>query len=459
MLQLFSSINFIKALIIIVSLVFTSAGFILLSGQKMEEETAIGDGKIKVRADRIREFLPYTPDTPDVLEESGTGQIIEAEFQKDILPISSPATETSMNNNETGLPLNLPAGFKIAHFNQSSLGPIRFMAFSPDNILFISMPSTVGLYQGKGGGKVYALPDKNKDGKADEVKTVFSGMQNLPHGLAFYKNYLYVAEENKITRYPYQGNGDIGAGEIVVPNLPWSDGEHSHISRTIGFSPSASSGQVKMYVSVGSSCNACEETTEGRAAILEYNSDGTGYKVFASGLRNTVGFVFHPTTGEIWGTDNGRDYLGDDLPPDEINVIREGKNYGWPKCYGKKISDPLFNDAAFCKTTESSFYDVQAHSATIGLRFINSSQFPSAWQGDLFVAYRGSWNRTVPTGYKIVRLDVSGNNIIGEEDFITGWLTSSGSKLGRPVDVIFGPDGELYISDDKTGMIYIVTKI
>lgn len=437
--QLFLSINFIRALIIILSLAFTSAGFVLLSSQKMGEETAISGEEIKTRPE-LSPSLSYSPEATD---EQPIAQ-----------PTPIPITQTVSSINETGLPLTLPAGFKIAYFNQSSLGPIRFMAFSPDGILFITMPSAAGLYQGKGGGKVYALPDKNKDGKADEVKTVLSGLDNLPHGLAFYDKYLYVAEENKITRYPYQGNAAIGAGEVVVSNLPWSDGEHSHISRTIGFNSNG-----KMYVSVGSSCNACEETMEGRAAILEYNPDGTGYKVFAEGLRNTVGFVFHPTTGEIWGTDNGRDYVGDNLPPDEINIIREGKNYGWPKCYGKKVPDPLFNDAAFCETTTPSLYDVQAHSATIGLRFINSAQFPSAWQGDLFVAYRGSWNRTVPTGYKIVRLDVSGNSVVGERDFITGWLTKDEKKLGRPVDVIFGPGGEFYISDDKTGMIYIVKKL
>ncbi len=430
----------------------------LISWQKMEQEMVVSSGDVKVRTREVAE----TPASETSKEPAASGQLAKQPKPTSAQtftptptvtpkPQSTPITSKLING--TGLPLALPDGFKIGNFNQSSLGPVRFMAFSPDNILFVTMPSTKGLYGGKGGGKVYALPDNNKDGKTDEVKTILSGLNDLPHGIAFYSSYLYIVSEDKVTRYPYLGNAGIGAGEVIVNDLP-AGGDDSHLSRTIGFSPSG-----KMYISVGSSCNTCAESDSRRAAILEYNPDGTGYRVFATGLRNTVGFVFQPTTGEIWGTDNGRDYLGDNLPPDEINIIREGKNYGWPKCYGKKMTDPAFNDATFCETTTSSLYDIQAHSATIGLRFINSPQLPSAWQGDLFVAYRGSWNRTVPTGYKIVRMNVSGNSIIGEEDFITGWLASNGDKLGRPVDVIFGPAGELYISDDKTGIIYIVSKL
>ena len=368
------------------------------------------------------------------------------------LPSGAPAKEGAPKAiNETSFPLTLPDGFRISLFTSESLGPIRFMAFSPDGILFVSLPSTLGLYKAKGGGKIFALPDRDKDGKADEVKTVLTGLSNLPHGLAFYNGYLYVAEENRVSRYPYQNNGNVGARDIVVENLA---GAGEHVSRTIGFSPAG-----KMYVSVGSSCNVCEERDERRAAILEFNPDGSGYRVFAEGIRNAVGFVFHAITGEIWATENGRDELGDDLPPDEILIVRDGQHYGWPKCYGKRIPDPAFNDAVFCTTTQESVHDIQAHSATLGLRFIQSSQFPQEWQGDILVAYHGSWNRSEPTGYKVVRLDVEGNNIVGEEDFISGWLLLNGSTVGRPVDVIFDSEGALYISDDKAGVIYRITKI
>lgn len=354
--------------------------------------------------------------------------------------------------NETSLPLSLPDGFRIRVF-ADNLGPVRFMAQAPDGVLFASMPASTGLY-GSGSrtdGKVYALPDANSDGTVDEVRTALSGLR-LPHGLAFYNNYLYVAEEDTVSRYAYRGGGNLGSREVIISGLP--GGAEGHVSRTIGFSSSG-----KLYISVGSSCNSCEESDSRRAAILEFNAGGTGERVFASGLRNSVGFVFHPQTQEIWATDNGRDHLGDNLPPDEINIVRDGRNYGWPYCYGKNVTDPAFNRASFCATAAGSAYDMQAHSAALGLRFIQSSQFPSGWQGDLLVAYHGSWNRTVPTGYKVVRLDVDGNTIVGEEDFVSGWLRSDGTKLGRPVDVLFGSDGALFISDDKANVIYRVSRI
>ena len=353
--------------------------------------------------------------------------------------------------NETGFPLTIPDGFKISLFNKESLGPIRFMAFSPDGILFVSMPSPTGLYSGlKSGGKIFALPDENKDGKADEVKTVLAGLSDLPHGIAFYNNYLYIAEEDKIARYKYLNNGETGEREVIVSDIAESG---NHVSRTIGFSASG-----KMYVSVGSSCNVCEEQDLRRAAILEYNPDGSGFRIFATGLRNAVGFVFHPITGEIWATENGRDDLGDNLPPDEINIIREGQNYGWPLCYGKNVLDSIYHKddhvhiRAHCTEPFEfpSVHDIQAHSATLGLRF---------FEGDLLVAYHGSWDRSEPTGYKVVRLDVEGNKIIGEQDFVSGWLRPDGSKLGRPVDVIADSIGAIYISDDKTGLIYRMAKI
>ena len=341
-------------------------------------------------------------------------------------------------------------------FTPEPMGPIRFLAFSPDGILFVSLPSSSGLYSGnRSGGTIYALPDRDRNGEADEVRPVISGLSDLPHGLAFHNGYLYLAEENRVSRYAYESDGNLGSREVVVdlpPNLPGGD---DHVSRTIGFSPSN-----KMYVSSGSSCNVCEESDRRRAAIMEYNPDGSGGRVFAEGLRNSVGFVFHLVTGEIWAAENGRDYLGDDLPPDEINIVRDGQHYGWPFCYGQRIPDPAFNSPARCATTAGSLHDMQAHSAPLGLRFVDSSQFPENWQGDLLVAYHGSWNRSEPTGYKVVRLAVDGSRIVKEEDVIYGWLLDSGSPVGRPVDLIFGPeDGALYISDDQAGVIYRVTQV
>ena len=258
-----------------------------------------------------------------------------------------------------------------------------------------------------------------------------------------------MAAEDNVSRYSYLSDGNLGAREVIV-DLPVA----GHLSRTLGFGPSK-----KMYVSIGSSCNVCEEVDQRRAVVMEYDPDGSGGRVYAGGIRNAVGFVFHPVTGEIWATENGSDGLGDDLPPDEINIVLEGQNYGWPYCYGKRVPEPGFNDPGRCAITEESLHDIQAHSAPLGLRFIDSPQFPVEWQGDLLVAYHGSWNRKEPTGYKVVRMAVEGSNIVSEEDFIYGWMLDSGTSAGWPVDLIFGPeDGALYISDDKAGVIYRVTR-
>lgn len=386
----------------------------------------------KVFCINAREFAFYTKGTP----YTSFSQV--PSYDRSNLPPVS---------NATGIPLNIPAGFHISLFS-SKIGPLRFMAFSPDGILFVSMPSVAGLYGGSGinDGKVFALPDRDGNGTADEVKTVLSGL-HLPHGLAFHGGYLYVAEEGAVARYPYTTGGILGGREVIA-TLP-TGGEH--LSRTITFSSAG-----KMYVSVGSDCNDCTTGKAGTGSIWEFNADGSGGRVFARGMRNAVGLAFQPTTGDLWATENGRDFLGDNLPPDEINIIRDGGNYGWPYCYGVRISDPG-NPQYDCATTQASTYDIQAHSAPLGLAFVTGSEFPSDWAGDLIVARHGSWNRTEPVGYDVIRLDVQGNKVVGEHPFISGWLNSNGAKLGRPVDVIFGPDGALYLSDDSANVVYRIT--
>ncbi|HEY9072488.1 MAG TPA: PQQ-dependent sugar dehydrogenase, partial [Desulfobaccales bacterium] len=210
-------------------------------------------------------------------------------------------------------------------------------------------------------------------------------------------------------------------------------------------------------------CNVCVEQDWRYAKILMANADGSDLKTFASGLRNSVFMAAHPLTGLIWATEMGRDWLGDNLPPDEINLILEGKDYGWPYCYGKRVHDDQFDPQGlkrdFCQTTMPSYIDIPAHSAPLGLAFFPAS-WPKPYRYDLLVAYHGSWNRTIPTGYKVVRyqLDEAGN-FVGVDDFITGWLTPDGA-LGRPVDILITDDGEIYISDDKAGVIYrVVYKI
>jgi glucose/arabinose dehydrogenase len=347
--------------------------------------------------------------------------------------------------NTTGLPLTIPAGFKIETF-ASGLGPVRFMAFDPQGVLVATVT---------GDGKVIALPDLDGNGQADKTITLLEGLTS-PHGLAFRSGFLYIAQTESLTKYEYRTTapGVINAGTgVPVTDLPPAG---RHFTRTIVFGPDG-----KLYVSAGSSTNNDPETDQRRAAITQYNEDGSGGVLFATGLRNSVGLAWHPVTHELWATDNGRDYLGDDLPPDEINIIKQGGDYGWPYAYDSQVPDPMYNDAARAAGTIAPKIEIQAHSAPLGLRFYTGDAWGSEYKNNLFVAYHGSWNRTVPTGYKVVRFILSGPSYSqagSQIDFITGWLTPDGA-LGRPVDVIQGPDNALYISDDKSGSIYKVTKL
>lgn len=366
--------------------------------------------------------------------------------------------------------LSLPEGFSIKPFAKDLEDP-RVIAFDPAGNMIVSETSA---------GKVILLKDGNKDGVADETKVLLENL-NKPHGLAFYNNgksdFIYVAETNKVSRYLYDGKNSAilnKTGEDIT-DLP-ADGEH--FTRTIAIGKNllkeqiisgpmgaATMSPIKLYISAGSSCNACIEDTWKRAAMLESDPEGTFTAQFASGLHNAVFFTFHPKTGEIWATEMGRDYLGDDLPPDEINIVRFGKNYGWPYCYGDKVKDLKFTDPVpqgkswvitnDCSKTESPSIKIPAHSAPLGLVFITNKNWPKGWQGNLLVAYHGSWNRSIPTGYKIVRFAVDEKGKVSETaDFITGWLNNDGKIYGRPVDLKFGPDGALYVSDDATGAIY-----
>jgi glucose/arabinose dehydrogenase len=231
-----------------------------------------------------------------------------------------------------------------------------------------------------------------------------------------------------------------------------SGGEH--VTRTIGFGP-----DKKLYVAIGSTCNACNESNSLRAAISVMNKDGSDLHPYATGLRNSVFFTWH--NNQLWATDNGRDFLGDNVPPDDVNVIESGKFYGWPNCYGQKIQDKKVDAsataAAKCKNSTAPVIEIPAHSAPLGLSFVpDTADWPADWRGNLLVAYHGSWNRSVPTGYKVVRyrFDSQGHPQPAQ-DFISGWLVSGGA-VGRPVDLVFH-DQALYITDDKAGVIYRVT--
>lgn len=342
----------------------------------------------------------------------------------------------------SSIPFRLPDGFVI-HLFAEGLGTARDLVFSPGGTLLVSDPSR---------NTVTALPDKNHDGAADEKKIIVSSGNHV-HGLAFYNGKLFVAEVNRIIRYNWNEEKLEATFDKTLFDLPSNS---NHTNRTLVFDESGN-----MYVSVGSTCNVCYEKSPFSGMVIVSDSEGRDPKVFASGQRNAPFLIFHPETHELWATGMGRDHLGDDIPPDEINILHDQKNYGWPICYGDKIHDSQFDTNVFtedpCLNTEPPLYEIPAHSAPLGLSFVESSQFPSEWKDDLLVAYHGSWNRTIPTGYKVVHLTIKNNKIVHVEDFLTGFYKVE-QTLGRPVDLIFDSEGNLYISDDKAGNIYIVQK-
>jgi glucose/arabinose dehydrogenase len=338
--------------------------------------------------------------------------------------------------------LRVPAGFAVTDFARDLPG-VRFMAVGPGGAVYATQP---------GRGRVVRLVDRNRDGAADSVATVVDGLRQ-PHGLAFHKGALYVAATDGVVRVPIGADG-LSAGLPVYVNH--YDGGGGHFSRTVIFGADSA-----MYVSVGSTCNICVEKSPDRAAVLRFNEDGSGKRVFSSGLRNAVGLAVNPTTGAIWVTQNERDNLRpehEDLPPEEINILTDGGDYGWPYCYGNRIPNPEYGDAARCARTIPPALELQAHSAPLGIAFLTrATRLPADYRGDALVAYHGSWNRNVPTGAKVVRIRVSAGKPVRAEDFITGWQPDGGRRWGRPVDVIVAADGAVLISDDAAGVIYRVT--
>ena len=306
--------------------------------------------------------------------------------------------------------LKIPSGYKIEVLADGFTRP-RLLAFEPESgDLYLTETGT---------GRVWNVTKR---------EVVVQGIKNV-HGIAFFEGDLYLASTTSVYRYR---NGNL---ETLISDLP----SGGHYTATIAFGPDG-----KKYVSRGSSCNACENESR-RAAILRFDQNGQNEEIFASGLRNDVGMAFHPRTGQLWTTENGRDHLGDNLPPEEINIIKEGLNYGWPYCYSQNTPDPNFGSAEICAGKEPPYIEMQAHSAPLGIRFDEGAK-------NLYVAFHGSWNRSVPTGYKVVRIsDPTGEPKIA--DYASGWLVGT-KAWGRPVDVIFDKTGALYISDDYAGVVY-----
>ena len=335
--------------------------------------------------------------------------------------------------------LQTPPGFAVTVFATLSVAP-RLMTFGPNGVLYAAA---------RYAGTVLAVPSPNRS------VTVLQGL-NGPHSVAFRGNDLYVAVDDGVLRFRDAVSVDLvvrSAGERLL-TLP-AGGQHS--SRTAAIGP-----DDQLYVTAGSTCNFCREQDPARAAMMRYDIDGGNGMVLARGLRNSVDFAWHPLTGDLWALDNGGDGLGDDEPPEEINVIESGGDYGWPDCTGKQRAIDWGDgvQAAHCLATRGPEQEMQAHSAPLGIAFYTGSQFPASYLNDAFVGFHGSWNREEPTGYKVVRVHAASGRAAGVEDFLWGFLDpGSRTASGRPVDPVVGPDGALYVSDDMTGNIYRVAYV
>jgi glucose/arabinose dehydrogenase len=336
--------------------------------------------------------------------------------------------------------LSVPGGFTVTKF--ATVANARAMIVGPDGSVYVSTP---------GRNAITRLLDTNGDGVADSNTVLLTGLDR-PHGMAFHKNKFYVANTGGVVRYSLTNGIPTGAPE----QLNRYDAGKNHWTRSIIFGA-----DNRMYVSIGSTCNICVETAQERAAVMVYDENGQNGRLYSSGLRNAVGMAINPTTKAIWVTQHERDNLKpdhQDLPTEELNILSAGKDYGWPYCHGPKIPNPEFNDQARCNGTESPALRMQAHSAPLGMTFLDkATAFPADWRGDALVAFHGSWNRDTPTGAKVVRVRVRNGKPVSYEDFITGWQGDTGSRWGRPVDFAVLRDGSVLVSDDNGGSIFRVT--
>ena len=333
--------------------------------------------------------------------------------------------------------IKLPKGFRIEVFADNIDGA-RSMTLSPDGILFVGT---------RGTGNVYAVLDKDKNNKADQVITIASGL-DMPNGVAFRNGALYVAENSRVIRFDDIINNlkENAPFKIVNSSFP---SDRSHGWKFIAFGP-----DDKLYVPVGAPCNICLSENKIYASVTRMNPDGSGLEVFANGIRNTVGFDWHPVTKELWFTDNGRDMLGDNIPPDELNnAPKQGLHFGYPFFHGIDIRDPEYGEG---KNPDDYTRPVQAlgpHVASLGMRFYTGNMFPPEYRNQIFIAEHGSWNRSEKIGYRVTLVKLDGNKAISYEPFAKGWLQGN-NVTGRPVDVLVMPDGALLVSDDLGGIIY-----
>ena len=336
--------------------------------------------------------------------------------------------------------LRVPPGFHIAVY-AADVPNARQMALGPSGVVFVGS---------KAEGKVYAVVDRDGDHRADRVHVLASGLDQ-PSGVAFRDGALYVAAVSRVLRWR-----DVARElehppppEVVSDAFP-SDAHHGW--KFIAFGPDG-----RLYVPVGAPCNVCVPPAAIYATITRLDVNGGRPEVVARGVRNSVGFDFQPQTGTLWFTDNGRDWLGDGQPPDELNRLdRPAEHFGFPYCHGDGLADPEYNGGRACDQFTAPARLLDPHVAAIGMRFYTGTMFPEKYRGGVFIAEHGSWNRTTPIGYRVTFVKVEGNRATSYEPFAEGWLRGSVAG-GRPADVLVMPNGALLVSDDKAGRIYRIS--
>lgn len=335
--------------------------------------------------------------------------------------------------------IKLPPGFKISVY--AEVPNARSMCWGEKGTLFVG---------NRNKNDVYAVRDENKDGVGEKVYTIASGL-NMPCGVAFRQGSLYVAEVNRILRFDdIEENLNNPPKGVVVSDKYPSDKHHGW--KFIAFGP-----DDKLYVPVGAPCNVCEKEDSVYSSITRLNPDGSGMEIYASGIRNSVGFDWHPVTRELWFTENGRDNMGDNVPADELNhAPRKGMHFGFPYCHQGDVLDPEFGKAKNCADYTAPAKKLDPHVAAIGMRFYTGNMFLPEYKNQIFIAEHGSWNRSTPIGYRVMLARLENNSVVQYMPFAQGWLQDNGKVLGRPSDVEIAADGALLISDDQQGAIYRV---
>jgi glucose/arabinose dehydrogenase len=372
---------------------------------------------------------------PETDEQPTSSQVSGFVFR----PAVVPATDANISQ------LKLPAGFTVKKF-ADNLGKPRIIAANTNGDVYTS---------DREAGIVMLLQDTNNDGVAETKKTVATIKQ--AHGLAIMNAKLYIAAVNELYVANILGDGSLSEPALLIDRLP--DGGQ-HPNRTLAFGPDG-----KMYLSIGSTCNACPESNSLNGTMLQANPDGSGRRIYARGLRNTIGFGWHPQTKEFWGMDHGIDWLGDDEQKEELNLLKDNANYGWPFIFDdgkynpgtKPQGDTTYKQYLDLSTLPSLLYE--AHSAPMQMVFYTGTMFGSDYQNDAFVAMRGSWNRSQPSGYKVVRIKFENGKPVRMDDFLTGFLVDNNrAHFARLVGVAVHKDGSLLVSDDTNGIIYRISK-